>query len=215
MKRLTAFLLVLALLSCGTSLGAGMELPARFDDVPADHWAYDVVRDVWNRGLMQGVEGGGFAPDATASRAMVVTILYRMAGSPDVPDSTFPDARWGWYSKPASWAARNGIVLGYDTGYFGPNDPLTREQMATVFNRYCAYLGIYETVDLNLDDLFVDSADVSPSALIGMAWACQYGILNGKGGRRLAPGDSTTRAELAAVLSRFAGYLEKKTAGNS
>lgn len=213
MKRLISFLLVFSLLAGGSlAFGAGLELSPPFDDVPAGHWAYDVVRDVWNRGLMQGVEGGGFAPNATASRAMVVTILYRMAGSPDVPDSTFPDARWGWYSKPASWAARNGIVLGYDTGYFGPNDPLTREQMATVFNRYCAYLGIYETVDLNLDDLFVDSGDVSSSALIPMAWACQYGILTGKGGRRLAPGDNTTRAELAAVLSRFAGYLEKKGA---
>lgn len=212
MKRLTA---VLAALALTLALFPTLALAATsgglfFTDVKPTDWYYNAVRDVYDRGYMNGTGADRFSPKATTNRATVVTILYRMAGSPEGDASSFPDVPANaWYSKAVAWAARYGIVFGYENGNFGPNDPVTREQMAMIFNRYASYLGVNRgTVDLDLS-AFVDGQTVSASAEAAMCWAAQRGVITGKEGNRLDPKGLSSRAETATVLSRFVTQMAK------
>lgn len=203
MKRLISFLLTFVLLGSVCALAA-----APFGDVRSGDWYYDAVQNVYNRGLMNGVRKNTFSPDATTTRATVVTILHRMAGTPDLGESSFPDVASGsWYTRAVAWAASKGIVLGYEDGTFHPNQAVTRQELATILRRYASYQGYYDEVDLDLSK-FADSGNVSSSAEISVAWAVQTGILNGVSRYRLAPTGQTTRAQLATVLTRFLNYLD-------
>ena len=179
----------------------------RFDDVSRSDWFYDDVRYVYENGIMDGTGAYRFAPNAQLTRAMIVTILYRMAGSPAMSGaSDFKDVDSNkWFAKAVAWAAANGIVNGYGSGRFGPNDPVTREQLAAILYRYTAYRKA--SAASNGDNLasFSDLGTVSGYALESMNWAVGAGLLKGANGK-LDPKANATRAQVAAIIHR---YLER------
>ena len=181
--------------------------PLPFTDVAENAWYAEAVRYVYKHGLMDGTGVNTFDPYATTSRAMIATILWRMAGSPVVGgDIGFSDVANGqWYSEAIRWAATEGIVDGYDNGKFGPNDPITREQFAAMLWRYAKSEGYDVSVGENSNILsYTDAADVSEYAIPAIQWACGTGIINGTGdGSTLSPQDAATRAQAAMMLMRF------------
>ena len=181
--------------------------PLPFTDVAENAWYAEAVRYVYKHGLMDGTGVNTFDPDATTSRAMIATILWRMAGSPVVGgDIGFSDVANGqWYSEAIRWAATEGIVDGYDNGKFGPNDPITREQFAAMLWRYAKSEGYDVSVGENSNILsYTDAADVSEYAIPAIQWACGTGIINGTGdGSTLSPQDAAARAQAAMMLMRF------------
>ena len=174
-----------------------------FMDVPDTAWYSDAVQYVYGRGLMSGTGGGAFSPGKPASRATLVTILHRMEGLPPSSGAAFPDVPAGqWYADAVAWASENGIVLGYGSGDFGPNDPVTREQMVAILYRYAVYKG-YDTAILGDASDFSDGDSVSPYAADAVNWAIGAGLLQGTGGNTLAPEGGANRAQAAAILTRF------------
>ena len=173
-----------------------------FPDVAPGAWYAGAVQYVCANGLMEGTGNGLFQPDAVTSRAMIVTILYRMAGAPQAGSAAFPDVAPGaWYADAVAWASASGIVTGYGSGLFGPNDPITREQLAVMLCRFAQSQG-EDTAPGGLQD-FADAGDVSAFAREAMGWAVSAGLLTGKDGGRLDPQGSATRAEAAAILMRY------------
>ena len=178
-----------------------------FADVSGSDWFYNDVRYVYEKGIMDGTGADRFSPNAPLTRAMIVTILYRMAGSPSVSGSSdFTDvAASKWFAKAVAWAAANGIVNGYGSGLFGPNDPVTREQLAAILYRYAVYGGMTAvTLEENLGG-FADTAQLSAYAIQAMNWAVGQGLINGSGSN-LVPKAQATRAQVAAIIHR---YLER------
>ena len=189
----------------GGNTGSNIKLP--FGDVTVSDWFYDDVRYVYANGIMDGTSSDRFAPNAPLTRAMIVTILYRMAGSPAMSGaSDFKDVDSNkWFAKAVAWAAANGIVNGYGSGLFGPNDPVTREQLAAILYRYTAYCKASTT--MNGDNLasFTDLSTVSGYALESMNWAVGEKLLKGANSK-LDPKANATRAQVAAIIHR---YLER------
>ena len=178
-----------------------------FADVSGSDWFYNDVRYVYEKGIMDGTGIDRFSPNAPLTRAMIVTILYRMAGSPSVSGSSdFTDVAAGkWFAKAVAWAAANGIVNGYGDSLFGPNDPVTREQLAAILYRYAVYGGMTAvTLEENLGS-FADTAQLSAYAIQAMNWAVGQGLINGSGSN-LVPKAQATRAQVAAIIHR---YLER------
>ena len=175
-----------------------------FIDVDTGAWYHEAVDYALSNGLMNGVGDGRFDPAGTTTRAMIVTILYRLEGEPSVEtENPFVDVLNGiWYTDPIIWAAENGIVNGYGDGVFAPMDNITREQLATMLYRYAEYKGynVKKSADLSV---FADARDVSSWALAAMRWANAEGLINGKTPTALAPRDNAKRAEAAAILMRF------------
>ena len=164
---------------------------APFLDADRTAWYHDGVHYCLETGLMLGTSSTTFAPEQTTSRAMVATILWRLAGSPaadgtvrfaDVPQNT-------WYTEAVRWADSAGVVTGYSPEKFGPEDPITREQLAAMLWRYAQAAGADMSVGQNTDLLsYTDASDISPWATEAMQWACDAGILNGTGdGSTLTP----------------------------
>ncbi len=178
------------------------ELP--FDDVAAGSWYYDDVAYVFGKGLMVGTGGSSFSPAVFTTRGMVVTTLYSMENEPAVTGACpFRDVASGSYCKDAvTWAAANGIVSGYSAAAFGPNDEITREQLATMLYEYARYKGYDVTKAADLSG-FADQGSVSAFAVGPMQWAVAQELIFGVGGNAIAPQATATRAELAAVLHRF------------
>ena len=163
---------------------------------------------------MAGTSGTTFSPDTTTSRAMIATILYRLAGSPDISEEIlgYPfsdvDAE-SWYGTAVYWARLAGVVGGYPDGSFGPNDPITREQMAAMLYRYAQYQGIDAvTLEENLSR-FTDADKISGYAVQAMNWAVGHGIIGGYGNGTLRPQGEARRSEAAAMLMRFCENLTK------
>lgn len=180
-----------------------------FTDVAADAWYYSAVKYMVDKGLMAGTSATTFSPDMTTTRAMVVTILHRMESEPDATASTFPDVAAGqWYSNAVAWAAVNGIVSGYDNGNFGPEDIITREQMAAILFRYAAFKGydVSKTADLFT---YADGTQVSAYAQSSMQWANGAGLITGTDTNLLLPTGSATRAQVASILMRFLENIAK------
>ena len=180
-----------------------LELP--FRDVRPEDWFYADVRYVYEAGLMNGTAEGLFSPDLFTSRAMLVTVLWRLSGSPVVnyymPFADVDQA--AWYAEAVRWAASCGIVAGYDNGNFGPNDPVTREQLAAILYRCAAYRQEDTSIGADTNILsFTDAASVSEYAVPALQWACGAGILQGADGA-LLPTHPATRAQTAAILHRF------------
>ena len=180
-----------------------LELP--FRDVRPEDWFYDDVRYVYESGLMNGTAEGLFSPDLFTSRAMIVTVLWRLSGSPVVnyymPFADVDQA--SWYAEAVRWAASCGIVAGYDNGNFGPNDPITREQLAAILYRCAAYRQEDTSIGADTNILsFTDAASVSEYAVPALQWACGAGILQGADGA-LLPTHPATRAQTAAMLARY------------
>ena len=180
---------------------------APFLDADRTAWYHDGVHYCLETGLMLGTSATTFAPEQTTSRAMVATILWRLAGSPaadgtmhfaDVPQDT-------WYTEAVRWASGAGVVTGYSPEKFGPNDPITREQLAAMLWRYAQAAEYDVSVGQDTDPLsFTDASDISSWAMEAMPWACAAGILNGTGdGSTLTPQGQATRAQAATMLMRF------------
>ena len=183
----------------------GFENP--FTDVSESDWFFNDVKFVYQNGLMNGTSATTFSPEGTTSRGMIVTILWRMAGSPDMEDKIwgypFADVdATAYYGTAVYWARLNGIAGGYDDATFGPNDPITREQMAAILYRYAQYKGYDVSAKADLNK-FTDADEISNYALEALQWANAEGLINGKGDGVLDPKGQATRAEAAAILTRF------------
>ena len=175
-----------------------------FLDVASDAWYYDAVAYVYENGMMNGTSSNVFSPNATTTRGMIVTMLYRLEGEPRVSGtSTFDDVANGmYYADAIVWAAGNDIVTGYDETTFGPNDAITREQMAAILYRYAQYKGYRTTASADLSG-YVDAGDVSSYALSALQWASAEGLVTGTSSTALTPGGSATRAQVATIFMRF------------
>ena len=175
-----------------------------FTDVSEKDWFYGDVMFVYENGLMLGTSKTLFSPHGTATRGMMATILCRMEGSPAPKGkNSFTDVEAGkWYADAITWTAENGIFAGYGKDKFGPDDPITREQLAAIFYRYADYKGYNLTVKGNLDK-FKDADKVTDYAKTAMQWAVGSGLMKGKSGNLLDPQGTATRAEIAAMLHRF------------
>ena len=177
-----------------------------FVDVPGDAWYAGGVRYVYAHGLMNGTGNWHFSPNRTTTRAMIATILYRMEGSPRVyGTSQFGDVEAGsWYEDAVIWATQNDIVKGYTNTIRISIDPITREQMAAMLYRYADYcrcdMSAGRYVDLSK---FSDMNEISDYAIPALRWAVGEEIIQGRTGKRLAPTDTATRAEVAVMLMRF------------
>ena len=178
-----------------------------FEDVGTDAWYSDAVAYVYRNGLMSGTSGSTFSPDAAITRAQLVTILWRMAGSPQVNglmdfDDVSQDA---YYTEAVRWAASEGIAGGYGNGLFGSDDPITREQMAAILYRFAQHMGHDVSIGEDTNILsYTDAPDVSGYAVAALQWACGAGIIRGTGdGSTLTPQGGATRAQAAVILTRF------------
>ena len=186
-----------------------------FEDVNEGAWYYDDVMYVANRGWMTGVSTTPmwFSPDGYLTRAMIVTTLYRIENSPDVTgiQNIFTDvAESMWYADALKWASANGIVLGYGNGLFGPEDPITFEQLATILVRYAEHINVTPP-DLREYTGFDDDADIAYYAKDAVEQLYKARIIEGKLGNVLNPKENATRAEVAVLLRRFMEMVERAT----
>lgn len=181
-----------------------------FGDVKSADWFYNDVKYVYEKGMMAGTAADVFAPNATTTRAMIVTILYRLEGSPAVTGtSAFVDVPAGqWYTDAVNWAAANQIVKGTSATTFAPNDSITREQMAAILYRYAQYKGYDVTKRADLSG-YSDNGQVSAYAKDALAWANAAKLINGVTNTTLAPQGNATRAQVSAILHRFCDGVVK------
>lgn len=211
MKKEIASILCAAAITCSASAANVTD----FADVRPSDWYHDAVNYVCEAGLMNGTSNTTFSPDDTTSRGMIVTILYRLAGSPDMPESN-----WGYpyvdvdaaayYSTPVYWARINDLVTGYSDDQFGPDDAITREQLTAMLYRYADYLGL-DTDTGFIPDKYYDFSDyqsVSRYAANAMSWCVNKGIVSGSDGK-LNPQETATRAEVATMLMNAESVLSE------
>ena len=174
-----------------------------FTDVSTSDWFYSDVMFVYENGLFSGTDSRSFSPNASMTRAMLVTVLYRLEGEPaGTGSSSFSDVRSGsYYEKAVAWAAANGIVTGTGSTSFSPDAKVTREQLAAILYRYAQYKKLDTDAGAKLDS-FSDAGNVSGYASEALSWAVSEGLINGASGRLMPKGDAT-RAQVAAILHRF------------
>ena len=178
---------------------ATIDLP--FSDVSAGDWFYDPVCYVYAGGLMTGVSDTAFAPEATTTRAMIVSMLARMENVTNAADAGFADvAASDWYATAVNWAAANGIVNGISDDTFAPNDPITREQLAAMLMNYAQWKGQDISARADLSD-YTDAPSTWASEAV--QWAVAEGLLAGVTDDQLQPQGQATRAQVAAILERF------------
>lgn len=210
-RMFCALTLCLSLLPTAAFAG-NSSLP--FSDVNESDWFYDGVEFVTQQGLMAGTGAAAFEPDAPTSRAMAATILWHMAGSPVVNylmpfDDVDPGA---WYGEAVRWAASERIMGGYDNGTFGPNDPITREQLVVMLWNYAQKQGVDVSVGENTNILsYLDVDQLSEYAIPAMQWACGAGVVKGTGdGSTLTPQGQATRGQAAVMLMRLNEEAKKE-----
>lgn len=186
---------------------------ADFADVAADAWYADAVQYVYENGMMSGTSETTFSPDLTTTRGMIVTILYRLEGSPDLSNENlgYPyadvDAN-AYYADAVYWARQNGIVSGMSAEQFAPNNAITREQMAAILYRYAQFKGYDVSVKADLS-VYTDAAQVSTYATDAMAWANGAQLIAGTSQATLTPAGNATRAQVATILMRFCENIAK------
>ena len=175
-----------------------------FKDIKSTDWFYNSVQYIVDSGLMVGVTDTEFAPNDNLTRAMFVTVIYRLEGEPDVDSaSIFTDTEAGsWYEKAVIWAEANDIVEGVSETEFAPHNVMTREQIAAVIYRYAQYKGYVTNTDTNLSS-YSDYADISDWAIVALQYAVDCGLISGRTDTTLNPKDTATRAEVATILERF------------
>lgn len=186
----------------GPDLGTEMS----FEDVSESDWFYEYVLYVYQNGLMNGTGAGRFSPDLATTRAMAATLLWRMEGCPKAEgENPFTDVEENqWYTQAVVWAADAGLVTGYGGGLFRPEEPVSRQDLALLFYRYAQNKDIAFSLDEDIDIFsYADAQEIEEYAVPAMRWACGTGLINGKDGNRLDPRGSATRAEVAAILTRF------------
>lgn len=198
-KRVLSLLMSLAIMLTLTIPALAATEDAGYSDVAANAWYADAVDYVRDNGLMSGTGGSAFSPDTAMTRAMLVTVLYRAAGSPAVTGaSTFADvAPSAYYSDAVAWAVENGIVSGYGNGNFGSDDPVTREQIATILWRYDGEKAATTSA------AFTDTATIGGYAVESVNWAAENGIVAGQSDGNFNPKGNATRAQVAVMLYRY------------
>ena len=202
LKR-TAALLTALFLCLGLSVTAfATEADTGFSDVDAGDWYAEAAVYCRDNGLMAGTGESTFSPDAPMTRGMLVTVLYRLTGSPSLEHenlgSPFSDVPGdSWYADGVYWARLNGVVSGYNDSVFGPNDPLTREQLATILWRYAGSPAAGSGAD------FADESDIASWAASAVDWTQASGYFGGVGGNRFDPDGTATRAQVAVILMRY------------
>ena len=189
-----------------------------YDDISSTEWFYGAVKYVTESEIMNGTGNGRFSPNTPLTRAMFATILHRLEGKPEIngqlPDSnaqetgdmnvTFSDVPEGqWYSDAVLWASENGLIKGYGSNLFGPNDTITREQVVTILYRYSEFCGFDISGRADLSD-YTDAAQISDWAQDAMEWAVSAEVISGRSPTTLVPQGQMTRAEVAQVLKNFA-----------
>ena len=174
-----------------------------FTDVSRTSWFYADAAFVYEKGLFSGTDSSTFSPDASMTRAMLVTVLYRLEGQPAVTgSSSFADVKSGvYYERAVIWAAANGIVTGTGSASFSPDAKVTREQLAAILYRYAQYRKLDTSANAKLNG-FSDADNVSGYASAALGWAVAEGLVNGASGR-LMPKGNATRAQVAAIFHRF------------
>ena len=173
-----------------------------FIDVAPNAWYKDAVQYAYAGGLMTGVSANEFAPDATTTRGMIVSMLARLEGVESANDAGFADVSDEWYATAVNWAASVGVVNGYEDNTFRPNDAITREQLAAILMNYAAYKGEDVSARASLD-AYSDAENVSTWATDTMSWAVAEGYITGMTADTLQPQGAATRAQVAAILQRF------------
>ena len=198
LKRTGAALMTLALISSLNLNALAAVEDTGYADIDAGSWYADAVEYVRDNGLMSGTTATTFEPGGTTTRAMLAQILYREAGSPAVSgNDTFTDTQEGaWYADAVLWATQAGVISGYGDGRFGPNDPVSREQIAVILWRYAG-----NPAAQGAD--FADEASISTWAADAVDWARSAGLMTGQEGNRFAPQASATRAETSVILRAF------------
>lgn len=183
------------------------QLPV-FADVKANDWFYEDVKYVQENKLMTGTSETEFSPAGATTRGMIVTILWRVEGEPEVEGKDFEDVSAdAWYSKAVAWASSNKIVSGYSETTFGPNDTATREQLATIMYRYASYKKCDLSKKAELDK-YEDKEQISEYAVESIEWANANGIISGTSEVTISPKDSVLRSQVAAILRRFCEKFE-------
>ena len=185
-----------------------------FEDVDSDEWYYSAIKYSYNNKIIMGYNSTTFAPNDNITRGMLVTILYRMEGSPKVTTvSKFSDVQntKEYYYKAVNWAAANNIVSGYsdpkNKGKFGPDDKITREQLAVILWKYSKYKGTYKTVKADYSK-FTDSKNISSFAKEGMNWAVGAGVITGSN-KKLNPQGYATRSEAVSMIYKYCTKVKK------
>jgi hypothetical protein len=175
----------------------------RFTDISG--WYKDDVEFITARGIMNGTGSDTFNPNGPMTRAMLVTVLYRLGGDTGIYTNTFSDVPSGaWYENAVAWAAKNGVAGGVGNGLFAPNTEITREQLAAMLYNYAKFAGYDVSVGEDTNILSYDDAfDISDYAYAALQWACGAGIMNGDDDGNLSPQGRATRAEVAAMLQRL------------
>lgn len=174
-----------------------------FVDVQTGNWFYDSVKYVNENGIMQGTEANKFSPNLETTRGMIITMLWRMEGQPNVTNSVFTDVPAdSYYAKAIAWGSAYGIVEGYDDGLYRPDQNISRQELAAILYRYAAYSGRNVSQRRDLSG-FADAASVSQWASEYMSWAVAEGLIQGTDMNRLEPLSFATRAAAAAMLERF------------
>ncbi len=202
MKRKFLSILLIFCAVTGFTIPASAASGAVFSDISKDAWYSEAVEFCLETGLMNGTSDTLFSPDAPMTRGMLATVLYRQAGSPPQEEENlgypFADVPGNsWYADGIYWARLQGVINGYTDDRFGPDDPVTREQLVTILWRSS---GSPQPEGILT---FSDRDSISSYAADAVAWAQENGIINGREGGRFDPEDSSTRAEIAAVLFRF------------
>ena len=193
----------------GGSTGETGSSALPFGDVASTAWYSEAVKYVYENGMMNGTGDGQFSPNATTTRAMIVTILHRLELEPAASASDFADVASGsYYANAVSWAASNNIVNGISSSSFAPNTAITREQLATILYRYASFKGYAVTASNALDN-YTDAAQISSYATTAMQWANAEGLITGSTGMALNPKGNATRAEVATILMRFCENVAK------
>ena len=174
-----------------------------FTDVNTDDWFADAVQYMLDNNMMNGTSDTTFSPSTTTTRGMIVTILYRLEGEPDAAASSFTDVASNmYYADAINWAAANGIVNGITTTTFGPDNAITREQMAAILYRYAQHKG-YDVTACNDLGSYTDASQISAYATTAMQWANAEGLITGNTTTTINPIGNATRAEIATILMRF------------
>ncbi len=192
------------LLDKESPIGFRIKTNYRFEDVKEDTWYTEGVEFAYALAIFEGTGDNMFSPEDSMTRAMLVTVLWRLSGELNAKSKgDFDDLQADWYKKAVAWASENEIVRGYGDGSFGPNDNITREQMALVLYSFAQYMGLNVEERSDLSELgYEDSDDISDWAIDAMEWANAAGLIQGNGGA-LNPNDNATRAEVATILYRF------------
>lgn len=181
-------------------------IPMHFSDVTESDWYHSAAHYVYETGMMTGTTDTTFSPNMDASRGMIVTILHRLEGNPEAEWSNFPDvSRQEYYAPAVDWAYANGIVSGYggnESGTFGPGNPITREQLASILYRYAERKGKDMTIRGDLNG-FADRDAISDYARDTVAWAVGVGLISGMGDGSINPGGTASRAQVATILTRY------------